>query len=289
MRGGTSGALSGGMTLPIIGSPSRRVLRFARNAALVIVAPAILGAGGDEEGGQGCGSAAFSKSDAPDFEGTWDITYDDSLFVEITLGGAVYTSEIGVQGGLIEIEHDGQPLSFDLDCERPEVVCPSEVWPEKVRAEQRAENFVHQVIVTIPTQVCDGELTAPSPNECGEGTDNPSCDDVCDGELTLQMHEAFGVVNEEGDEFELLLGAGVASNGINCGLLGVSAARADVESNDPDAPEGWQAERMENGEVITAYTGACLWADDVDMDAELEAVVLAAELKLTTGFEGVRQ
>ena len=45
---------------------------------------------------------------------------------------------------------------------------------------------------------------------------------------------------------------------------------------------------MENGEIITGYSGARLWADDVDMDGDLEAAVLGAALELTTGFSGER-
>ena len=85
----------------------------------------LMGAGGDDEGGRGCASL-WSKSEAPDMTGTYAIDYDDSLAVEIAIGGAVYTAEIGIQGGVIEIEHEGQPLTFELDCAREEIVCPSE-------------------------------------------------------------------------------------------------------------------------------------------------------------------
>jgi len=254
---------------------------------LVAFAPAILGAGGDENGGSGCG-ALVSESEAPDFEGSWKVAYDDTLEVEIELGGAVYTAEVGLQGGTIEIEHEGQPLTFDLDCERPEVVCPSEVWPESFEAEQRSEMYPHQVIISLPKQVCEGETLTAEPDECGAGTDNPQCEDVCEGDLTSEMQEVFGVVDEAGERLEVLLGAGVASNGINCALLGISVATADIVSSDPQTRAGWKAEALEGGEIVTGYSGACLWADDVDMDDELEAVVLGAKLRFSTGFTAER-
>lgn len=245
-----------------------------------------MGAGGDEQGGQGC--AALSESPAPDFAGTWQVDYADDLEIEITLGGAVYTAQLGPAGGTVEIEHEGQPLTFELDCDRPEVVCPSEVWPQTVEAEQRNERYPHQVIMLLPRQQCDGDLVAPAESACGEGTDNPDCDDVCEGEIVTEVREAFGVIDEEAENFELLLGGGIASNGINCALLGLSVARAEIESNNPQAPRGWQARALTNGEVVTGYSGGCLWAGDPNMDGELEALVLGAGVKITTTFEAQR-
>ena len=69
----------------------------------------------------------------------------------------------------------------------------------------------------------------------------------------------------------------------------MSLLEAEVVSGEPDAVDGWQAEAMENGTVDIGYAGACLWADDVDMDGELEAAVLSATLKLTTGFTATRR
>ena len=272
------------MSLP---HSSSSVRAGTRALAFFALAGVTMGAGGDENGGQGC--AALSESEVPDFEGTWHVAYDDTMLVEITIGGAVYTAEVGPQGGAIDIDHNGQPLSFDLACEKPEVVCPSEAWPETVRAEQRNEMYQHQVIMTLPLQACDGDLVAPDAAECGEGTDNPDCEDVCTGEVVTNLQETFGVLDEDSETFELFLGGGVATNGINCALLGLSVAKADVISTDPDARGGWQAEAMENGEVITGYSGSCLWAGDPDMDGELEALVLGAGVKITTGFEATRQ
>jgi hypothetical protein len=251
----------------------------------VVLCGLLMGAGGDDEGGRGC-SSLFSDSDAPDMAGTYRIDYDDSLAVEIAIGGAVYTAEIGVQGGVVEIEHEGQPLTFELDCAAEEIVCPSEAFPATVDAEQRNAKFPHQVHILLPAQECSVELREAEASECGKGTDNPDCDDVCDGEMTTVERPVLGSISEDGEAFDVLLGAGVATNGINCGLLGVSIAKADLVTQ--KGRETWTVEGMDNGEIIAGYSGACLWADDVDMDGDLEAAVLGATLTFTTGFTAER-
>lgn len=248
---------------------------------LAILLPVLAGAKGD-------GCSASSRSPAPDVTGWWDITYDDTLGVKIVIGGAVYTAEIGAQGGAVTIDHEGQPITFDLACERPEVVCPTEAWPLEVFAEQREAEFEHRMIVTLPTQTCSGQLVTPAPAECGAGTLNPDCKQVCDGDIVTTNAERFGVIGESGDTFRLYLGAGVATNGINCALLGVSVADATLVSTGRDTDD-WQATEMTAGLVTVAYAGGCLWAGDPDMNGELEALVIGASVEFTTGFTGVRR
>ena len=261
-------------------SPAKlRTALFAPLTALFTLA-LLTGADGD---GSGC--ALFSQSDAPDMEGEWSVSYADDLQVEVTIGGAVYEATLGVEGGVIEIEHEGQPFSFDLDCAKEAVICPSEAWPATVTMEQRNEKFPHQVHVTLPGQECMGEQVAADPETCGEGTDNPECVDVCDGEILVGERDVFGVVDEAGETFDILLGAGVASNGINCALLGVSSAHADIDSIQLPS---WLATGLSSGEIVTAYSGGCLWADDVDNNGEAEALVLGATLKFTTSFDAIR-
>ena len=77
------------------------------------------------QGAQGDGCAAGSRSPAPDVTGWWDITYDDAIGVEVKIGGAVYDETLGPQGGTFTINHQGTPITFDLDCSRPEVLCPA--------------------------------------------------------------------------------------------------------------------------------------------------------------------
>jgi hypothetical protein len=254
-----------------------RVLRLLPAALLL---PLSMGARGD-------GCAASSRSPAPDVTGTWDVSYDNIIGVQVTIGGAVYTGEVPATGGVLTIDHDGNPITFDLDCSRPAVVCPSEAWPAQVYAEQRDEEFEHRMIVTLPTQSCNGTLRAPAPAECGEGSLNPDCNSVCDGEVVVREEERFGVIGESGDSFRLYLGAGVATNGINCALLGWSLADANLVTTGRGTDD-WQATSMEDGLVTVGYAGGCLWAGNTDTDPELEALVLGASVTFTTGFTATR-
>lgn len=230
---------------------------------------------------QGDGCAASSTSPAPDVAGVWNITYDDRIGVEVKLGGVVYTEELGAAGGAITIDHDGKPYTFDLDCARPDIVCPSEAWPSRVVIEQRNTQREHQMIVNLPTAECEGSLVKPAAAECGAGTSNPNCDLVCEGEVAIQTNEAFGVIGETGDSFRLFLGGGIVTNGINCAMLGYSVADADLVTVDRDA--AWTATAMTRGLVTIGYSGGCLVVGDAN-----EVIGLGAEVKFTTGFTGAR-
>lgn len=240
-------------------------------------------------GAQGDGCATNSRSPAPDVTGTWDIEYDDTIGVEITIGGAVYDAEIGAQGGTVTINHEGQPIVFDLDCARPDILCPSEAWPSSVTAEQRDAAFEHRMIVTLPTQHCSGTMSDPAEGTCGAGTDNPDCDQVCNGELTVSNDERFGVIGENGSTFRLYLGAGLATNGINCLLFGWSVADASLDNVGSAADGDWESVGMSAGLVEIGYAGGCLWAGDPDDDGTIEALVLGASIKFTTGFTGAKR
>ncbi len=235
-------------------------------------------------GAQGDGCAAGSKSAAPDVRGTWAITYDDKIGVEVTIGGAVYDAELGAAGGAFTINHMGTPYAFDLDCSRPDIVCPGEAWPNQVIVEQRDVNLQHQMVVDLPSAQCDAALTQPAPGSCGTGTNNPNCDLVCGGDVTVKTSEAFGVIGEAGDSFRLYLGGGVVTNGINCAMLGYSVADADLTTN---MTSGWEATAMTAGLVTIGYAGGCLFAGDVTGDNQ--ALLAGAEIKFTTGFTGTKE
>ena len=249
-------------------------------ALLAIAAPLSMGA-------RGCGPVS-SRTPAPSVDGTWRIAYDDSLAVEVRIGGAVYEATLPAEGGTVMVEHGGYTIPFTLDCARPEIVCPSEAWPSEVVAEQREAEFPHRMWVSTPEQRCMGEMVMPAADQCGEGTLNPDCEQVCDGEITTASGDRFGVINEPGTRFDLLLGGGIATNGVNCVLLGLSVAHATIESTGSAESEDWTAQRFTDGEVEVGYAGGCLWADDAAGDEELRALVLGASVKFTTGFAGAR-
>ena len=282
-RVGTGVALNAGMHLHTNRNQPRKSLQRKCATAMVMAAatPLLLGAQGD-------GCATSSRSPAPDVSGRWAIDYDDVLDVSINIGGVVYEEQLGAGGGVITIDHQGQPLTFDLDCARPEILCPSEAWPNEVTIEQRDERFEHRMIVTLPSQRCVGELVDPDPAECGPDTNNEACDRVCTGEVVIEEAEAFGVIGESGDTFRLYLGGGIASNGINCALLGFSLADAYLGTEGAPTSADWRAHSMDAGLVTVGYAGGCLWAGDPNLDGELEALLIGASVTFTTGFTGDR-
>jgi hypothetical protein len=251
----------------------------SRLALLALPLPFLMGAKGD-------GCAAGSTSAAPDVRGTWGVTYDDVIGVEVKIGGAIYNAELGAQGGAFTINHAGKPYTFDLACSRPEIVCPSEAWPDRVVVEQRNVARQHQMVVNLPQAACDSTLEQPEPGTCGAGTSNPNCDLVCGGDITVKTAQAFGVIGETGESFRLYLGAGIVTNGINCAMLGYSVADADLV-NEGASGAAWEAVAMEAGLVTIGYSGACLFAGQVN--GTDQALLVGAEVKFTTGFTGVKQ
>ncbi len=257
-------------------------MRYVAPVVLLAIVPLLVGAEGD-------GCASSSRSDAPNVSGDWTMLYDDMLEVTIGVGGQVYEERLSAEGGVIAIMHDGNALSFNLDCALPEVVCPSEAWPETISISQQDVQFEHRMIVTLPEQRCLGTLVVPEGDACGEGTLNPDCDLVCDGEIRVSNQERFGVIGESGESFRIYLGAGIATNGVNCALLGLSLADASLENEGTQGDDNWRTVGMNAGLVTVGYGGACLWAGDPDLDSDLEALVLGASVEFRTGFTGVRQ
>jgi hypothetical protein len=80
----------------------------------------------------GCDRTAASGL-SPDFAGEWDVTYDDSMRFELRLGGQLQRSELAEPGGQVVLIGDaGAALELDVDCTRPDLVCPAEVWPREL-------------------------------------------------------------------------------------------------------------------------------------------------------------
>lgn len=239
-------------------------------------------------GADGCGSWG-STAPAPDVSGAWDIAYGAMLDVDVELGGSHYRATVPATGGSVQVEHGGTRFDFVIDCSRPEVICPSEVWPTRVSIDQRDAMYRHRVWVAIPSQSCSVPLVAPSPGSCGEGTPNPACEPVCNGTVTTTTRDAFGLIREGGDHFDLLLGADVASNGVNCVLLSVSGAEADLANTGSASTNDWEAVAMRDGVVRTGFAGGCLWAGDPAMTGETRAVVLGASITLSVPFTAAKR
>jgi len=247
--------------------------------------PFLMGAGGETGG---CGGSFSSKTPAPNVSGSWAITYGTTMDVKVTIGTSVYVQSLPLGGGSFSVMHQGAPYAFNVDCSKPEVVCPSEVWPASVSIDQRDQTYQHRMWVRIPTQSCSGTTAAPKPTECGAGTTNPDCKPICNGTVTTSTADAFGLISEDGSKFDLLLGGGIATNGVNCVLLGLSAATAGLET----AKSGtlWTASNMTNGSIKTGYAGGCLWAGAVDAQGKPTAAgVVGASIEITTPFSGKKQ
>lgn len=240
--------------------------------------PLLMGA----DGGGGCGGTFNSKKPAPDVAGSWAITYGTTMDVKVKVEGTTYTQTLGPTGGVFTIMHKGAPFAFNVDCARPEVVCPSEVWPTQVSIDQRDPTFQYRMWVKIPTQTCSGQTMAPLPSECGMGTNNPECKPVCTGTVVTSSADAFGLIREGGTGFDLLLGGGFATNGINCALLALSVATADLRTKMTGSQ--WDATDMSNGQVKTGYAGGCLWGGA----GQPTTTVTGASVEISVPFTGKR-
>jgi hypothetical protein len=237
----------------------------------------------------GCGGAISSTDPAPDVAGQWNVAYASTMEVDVTIGGAVYHQSLSNQGGAFSVTHQGQPISFDIDCSRPDVICPSEVWPTSVAIDQRDPMYPHRMWVNIPTQSCSGQLVQPAASECGTGTLNPDCKPVCSGTVTTSSADAFGVIAEDGLSFNLLLGGGVATNGYNCALLGISWAQASLVNSGAASTSNWESTAMSDGQIKTAYAGGCIWAGDPNQDGKTAALLVGATVEISTAFTAGKQ
>lgn len=79
----------------------------------------------------GCGKG-IAGGLTPDFAGVWDVTYDDAVEVAFTLGEQHVSSRVDEVGGQVSVRDAGVALDLEVDCTRPELVCPSEVWPREL-------------------------------------------------------------------------------------------------------------------------------------------------------------
>lgn len=249
---------------------------------LLMTSPLLLG-----QRGGGCGGSGDPPA-VPSMDGTWNVAFDDTFEVEIRVGGAVYNETLAAGGGMVRLTHDGQPLEFDLDCSRPAIVCPSESLPARWTAETRNPDLPRQVWVSTTETTCDGTLAPADPAECGTDTLNPDCDMVCDGTVAATVSERFGRINAAGTRYSVLLGGRIATNGINCALLALSVADADLVTSGSEAAGNWTVDELSNGRVVTGFAGGCVWVVRSDLDPGLEAAAIGATVTITTGFTATR-
>jgi len=257
-------------------------------------------------GQERCGASAkgfFSDDPAPSMEGVWDVTYDDQVDVEIDLGGgAVYYGVIADDGGEVAFTHDGEPVSLDLDCSKPWIVCPSEVWTETVEFLQpRFAARPHQVQMLVQDQEClNPRMPEESEGECSSNPDvNLPCDvEICDPEDTITSTKStvasisnpvppdpeFG--DRPGYTIGIALSGGMVIPAANCLLIGTSFADADIVYTgqyepDPEGPTMFATD-LTDGVITIIFSGACFWAHY--SESEIAGALLGASVKITTGF-----
>jgi len=287
--------------------PSRRAetqtrWRLLLLALLVICLPLTMGVGRCGLSGAGF----FSDKPAPDMRGTWSVDYDDSLEVEIDIGGAAAaTQTLSSEGGTIQFMVDNQPVELVLDCTKDWIVCPSEVWAPEVEFDQ--PNFAtkpHQVQMTVTETECsDPRMPDEQAGECSSNPDdNRPCDvEICDPENVQDVEHSTIASISDPDPLNpdpgskpaytvgIALSGGFALPTANCVLAAASYADADIVYDgtyDPDEPT-MDATELTSGLVTIDLFGACFWATEVD--AQLRAALLSARVRLRTGFTAVKQ
>ncbi len=74
----------------------------------------------------------------PDVAGTWDAVFDDTIDVKAQVAGEDYQARTHASGGRVAF-HDGASLvQLEVDCARPELVCPEELLPHVLTLDNRS-------------------------------------------------------------------------------------------------------------------------------------------------------
>jgi hypothetical protein len=76
--------------------------------------------------------AGSGADERPDVTGTWDLTYDDYLELELEIAGDVHQQRVSLSGGSIRARHMGKEIQAVVACARDEVVCPNEIWARQL-------------------------------------------------------------------------------------------------------------------------------------------------------------
>jgi hypothetical protein len=244
----------------------------------------------------------FSGDPAPDVAGNWNVDYDDSFDVEFEIDGAVYSGTVAGTGGSMTFDHDGETYEFDIDCSRELIVCPSEVFPDRVTLEQRDfTDRPHQIYMTVNEAECTGEMVDPVEGEdCGgeTGIDCDDLDQVCDGVMVTRNSARLGSISdpvpanpEVGSTpdytLAISLGGGIAVSG-TCAVIAAAQANADLEYSgtyDPDA-NSMTGTEMADGRIETTFAAGCFFVEAAGGVAV--GALAGAQIRLTTGFTATK-
>jgi hypothetical protein len=235
--------------------------------ALIAGAPVLMGQRGGGCGGGG-GGGDGGTAEIPDMSGQWTLTFNDDLSVEVDVAGTVYNPALGGGESTVTVTHDGQPITYNVDCSRELIVCPSELLPPVVTITQTRVN-PRQVSVEITEQECRGEVA--------EG--------MCTGTVVERTTTRNGTITADGTGFTIILGGGVVVAG-SCALLAISVANGDLVTSGSGST--LRADSIANGELITAFAGGCLVAGMADLDPGIEAAAVGATIQLRSTYTATR-
>lgn len=216
-----------------------------------------------------CGGGA-DTTDVPDVGGTWSISFQDDLSVEVDFGGQVYDPTLAAGATSVTVTHDGMPVSYSVDCARDLVVCPSELLPATV------------TLVQPRTDPRSLELQVTE-SECRGGTvDGGAC---VGGTLVEHTTTRQGVISGDGGSFTIVLGGGAVATG-SCALLTLSLAEGDFVVS--GAPGMTRADGITGGQLTTAFGGSCLLVGTAGLDPAVETAAAGASVALRSSFTATR-
>ncbi|MCA9665610.1 MAG: hypothetical protein KC503_08475 [Myxococcales bacterium] len=198
-------------------------------ACLALAFPLLTAAAGDQ---RGCGSGLDNRPGEPGIDvggvagADWDVSYGTDLTVIVKSGGVVVATQTYATGVGGPIDIDGIQVDLKAMCERGDVTCPQDVFP-------------NQVTMTQPG--ADMHLLAVTFNPKGALSD-------------YEKATLLGNVDSDHD-FSIALGVGAAAAGV-CGLLSVSYATGSITSSSTNAA-GVPIGTNLSGEIVTGLAGGC--------------------------------
>jgi hypothetical protein len=74
----------------------------------------------------------------PSVAGTWDTLFDDVIDVSADVEGEEPQARIAAQGGRVAFHDAGAFVELEIDCSRPELICPQELLPRELQLDNRS-------------------------------------------------------------------------------------------------------------------------------------------------------
>jgi hypothetical protein len=74
----------------------------------------------------------------PDLSATWDVMQDDVIRVQVLYEGQVHEARVPASGGTVAFQDAGTLSEIAIDCERPELTCPTELLTSELTLDNRA-------------------------------------------------------------------------------------------------------------------------------------------------------